>query len=153
MVLAFEVDGIAQDKRAFINNEIIFAGDACPRPLILTLMVNQGGTRILDAGQAQAYLKLHGATLIHPDNYVKTNGCSLYYLSSGEVVLLPGDYSDMELKGIIFNDKKELEKCLEADRFPVENKTNDPVETNQHYIRHLDEEIGGIIKAMRDRVA
>jgi hypothetical protein len=57
------------------------------------------------------------------------------------------------LKGIIFKDKKELEKCVEADHFPVENKTNDPVETNQHYIQHLDKEIDGIIKAMRDRVA
>jgi hypothetical protein len=35
-------------------------------------------------------------------------------------------------------------------RLPVENKSDDPVQTNQHYILHLDKEIDGIIKAMRD---
>ncbi len=82
------------------------------------------------------------------DTCLSTNKCFVYYLKSGEVFLLPNNYSNVHSKGILFYNKECYDDCLKKDHFPIENSKLVIEEKYANYIQNVDKKIDTVIQEM-----
>ena len=97
--------------------------------------------KVINYDEVKSILDDNSRTFIRFDLCLSTNFCFVYYLKSGEVVLIPPKYSDKNLKGILFANKKCLFDCMDADHFPVQNER-----------MTVEEKYGDIVKNIQDSI-
>lgn len=77
------------------------------------------------------------------DTCLNTNYAYIYYLSSGQIVMIPNENSERS-NGLIFQNKKCLDECIKKDEFPLENEKKTLQEFFQADILNLTDSIDGI---------
>lgn len=82
------------------------------------------------------------------DTCLSTNKCFAYYLKSGEVFLLPNNYSDVHSRGILFPNKRSFFDCIKKDRFPLENSKLEIEEKYGDDIQNVNQNINKVIEQM-----
>jgi hypothetical protein len=95
------------------------------------------------------YILHEGRGLIDFDLQLKTNLAAVYYLKTGQVVMLAGDLSDFS-KGILFDNKECFSDFVAEDHFPINN--NRPVieEAYQEYVLAIDNKMESIVGHLSD---
>jgi hypothetical protein len=94
-------------------------------------------------------LKQEGKDFMNFDNQLKYSGAFVYFLKSGNVLLLPNSLLD-SAKGIKFNDKYTFEKCLKEEKFPIENENPSNEESFQDEISQINVRIPQVLNYFKD---
>jgi hypothetical protein len=106
-------------------------------------MENQECFIILDGQSVENYLHENSNKIL--TKFYLNNNCLIYFLSSGKVVLSPEFYLNKDLKGIVFNDKKCYEDCIDKDQYPIENNPIEVAEKYKNFIEKINTEIDNIL--------
>jgi hypothetical protein len=101
--------------------------------------------RVLPSQGIQAYLNKKSLVASNYDTCLATNNCFVYYLDSGQVVILPNNYLDNGANGILFENKRCFNDCIENDSFPIQNEKMAIEEKYKDEIIHIDKTIDSII--------
>lgn len=99
---------------------------------------------IMDVSELEKHLTIESRTWRNFDVQLKTNLAFIYYLKSGQVVLLPGNMRK-ESKGILFENKQCYDDCLSKDHFPIENSEVTVFGKHQEDILNLKSRITSIL--------
>jgi hypothetical protein len=99
---------------------------------------------INSVAEIENILKKESKGLFDFDTTLKTNHAFVYYLLSGQVVLLPGSLHE-DKKGLVFENKACYRKFLELDHFPIANDDDTIEEEFQPDILSLKENIPSIV--------
>ena len=100
--------------------------------------------KVLMVSELKSYLRQERRDVLNFDSQLETNLAYVYYLKSGEVILMPGNLLDSS-KGIIFNDSICFKEYLKKDSFPIENEDIKLEEKYQSDILELDKKMSEII--------
>lgn len=82
----------------------------------------QGDYKILSVDELLTRIGTESRGIFDIDTQLSTNLCYVYYLKSGEVVLIPSGPKTDTSKGILFSEKKYFDECVKNDSFPIENE-------------------------------
>lgn len=102
---------------------------------------------INSVAEIENILKKESKGLFDFDTTLKTNHAFVYYLLSGQVVLLPGSLQE-DKKGLVFENKACYNKFLELDHFPISNDDGTIEEEFQPDILNVKEKIPGIVESL-----
>lgn len=106
--------------------------------------MTQNCFRIKKVYELKEDLKADSREWINFDEQLKTNSAFIYYLKSGQVILLPNDVLN-ESQGILFEDKTCYLKYLDSDRFPIENPEKPVYDKCQEDILNITNNINKIL--------
>lgn len=98
--------------------------------------------KVLPISELQLYVQKNSKE--DSDDQLKTNYALVYYLKSGEVVLMPGSHSERG-KGLLFKDVNCFKNFEKMDSFPIENEKKVLEEKYQSTILSLNTKIPEIL--------
>src|ERR1700722_17092567 len=98
--------------------------------LITIIFMGQNCFVVRDSKDILIFLNEHAINTAHYSDLLATNQCYIYYLKSGEVVMMPSTFKNQGSKGIIFREKACFLDCVKHDSFPIEN---DPKKIEEKY--------------------
>lgn len=103
--------------------------------------------KILSFSEIEERLSTHSISVSNFDTVLSSNHALIYYLKSGEVVLLPNDFSNKS-KGLLFLNKECLMDCIKEDSFPIENTNMRIEEKYKSIILNISEKISPIVERL-----
>jgi hypothetical protein len=89
-------------------------------------------------------LKKNSKSVMKYDSILETNKAYLYFLKSGEVILIPNSFKQSS-KGILFYNQECLKECIKQDFFPLDNEKPRIEELHQDEILQINIEINSIV--------
>lgn len=115
---------------------VVANNDFMIKLILMAMLFNNTNYKILKVLELERILKKELRDCGKFDQQLKDNGVFVYFLKSGEVILLPNSLND-NAEGIIFSNKDEYQQCIENDCFPIQNTDTDPAEKYQKEIISL----------------
>jgi len=111
--------------------------------------MNINDYEILPVPELKIRLKQESRDLFEFDYQMKHNHAYVYYLRSGQVILMPNNLYDKQ-KGIIFKNRQVFDKYAVMDRFPIENENASIEEIFQPEILGVGKNITEIVSYLSD---
>lgn len=128
--------------------------------ILLTLIMNiqlsknaQPNYSILNVSELLSRLETESRNIFDIDTQLSTNLCFVYYLKSGEVILIPGASKTDTSKGILFSERKYFDECVKNDHFPVENERKTMEETYQDEIKTINKQIDKMFYELNSKLS
>jgi hypothetical protein len=104
--------------------------------------------KVINYDEVKSILDDNSRTFTGFDLCLSTNLCFVYYLKLGEALLIPPNYSDQNLKGLLFANKKCLFDCIDADHFSIQNERMTVAEKYGDILENLQASIKPIVKEL-----
>src|SRR6266705_219125 len=89
--------------------------------LSLLIIMTPECYQVSQVSKLEPYLKSESRTVHDYDAQLKTNYAFVYYLKSGQVLLLPSNRLG-DSRGLLFSDKQCFSECVKKDHFPIDNE-------------------------------
>lgn len=89
--------------------------------LSLFLLMSNKKFEVMPVSKLKKLVNAEPRDLFAYDEQLKHSNALVYYLKSGQVILMPNNLYD-KTKGILFENKSEFNKFLAIDSFPIENE-------------------------------
>ncbi len=82
------------------------------------------------------------------DFCLKTNGCFVYTLKSGELIVIPND-TVHNTKGLLISNKENYQRCIDSDHFPIESEKKRIEEKYAEEIGSINKRADKIIEELK----
>jgi hypothetical protein len=118
---------------------------------LLIVIMSQDNYNIEQVSDIKKRLQAESKNITDFDTQLQTNLAFVYTLKTGEVAMIPGNYTN-ESRGLVFKDKNCYLEYLQKDHFPIENERMLIQEKHQAEVLEVNNNTGKLFSQLSEKM-